>query len=380
MTKRDYYEVLGVDRNCSEAELKKAYRQMAIKYHPDKNPGNAEAEEKFKEAAHAYDVLSNPEKRSRYDRFGPDGVNGNNGFGGAGMSMDDIFSHFGDIFGGAFSSFGGFGGSSQRRKVNYGSNLRVKIKLTLEEIATGVEKKINVNKYISCQDCKGTGAKAGTSYKTCQTCNGRGHVVSVTNTFLGQMQTTSTCPACGGEGQSITEKCTTCYGNGIIKGDEIISIKIPAGVAEGMQLSVSGKGNAAARGGHPGDLIVLIEELEHPDLKRDGNNLLYTQYISFPEAVLGTSVEIPTLEGKARVKIEPGTQSGKILKLKGKGLPSLNYHGRGDLLVGISVWTPQHLSKEEKNTITKMMDSENVKPQPNNKDKDFFEKMREFFQ
>lgn len=381
MTKRDYYEILGVDRNCSEAELKKAYRQMAIKYHPDKNPGNKEAEEKFKEAAQAYDVLSNPEKRSRYDRFGPDGVNGNSGFGGAGMSMDDIFSHFGDIFGGAFSSFGGFGGgSSQRRKVNYGSNLRVKLKLTLEEISTGIEKKINVNKYVACSDCKGSGAKGGSSYKTCSTCNGRGHVVSVTNTFLGQMQTTSTCPACGGEGQSITEKCTTCFGNGIVKDDEIISIKIPGGVAEGMQLSVSGKGNAAARGGQPGDLIVLIEEIEHSDLHRDGNNLLYTQYISFPEAVLGTNVDIPTLEGKARVKIEPGTQSGKILKLKGKGLPSLNYHGRGDLLVGISVWTPQHLSKEEKNMLAKLMDSENLKPEPNSKDKNFFEKMKEFFQ
>jgi len=278
-------------------------------------------------------------------------------------------------------SFGGFGGgSSQRRKVNYGSNLRVRIKLTLEEIATGVEKKINVNKYVTCTDCKGTGAKGGSSYKTCSTCNGRGHVVSVTNTFLGQMQTTSTCPTCGGEGQSITEKCTSCFGNGIIKGDEVISIKIPAGVAEGMQLSVSGKGNAAARGGYPGDLIVLIEEIPHPDLHRDGNNLLYTQYISFPEAVLGANVEIPTLEGKARVKIEPGTQSGKILKLKGKGLPSLNYHGRGDLLVGINVWTPQHLSKEDKNMIEKMMHLENFKPEPDKKDKNFFEKMKEFFQ
>lgn len=379
MTKRDYYEILGVEKNCSEAELKKAYRQLALKYHPDKNPDNEEALEKFKEAAEAYDILCNTEKRSRYDRYGHQGVNGANGFGG-GMSMDDIFSHFGDIFGGAFSSFGGFGGSSQRRKVNYGSNLRIKIKLTLEEIATGIEKKINVNKYVSCKDCSGSGAKNGKSYRTCPSCNGRGHVISVTNTFLGQMQTTSTCPTCGGEGQAITEKCTSCYGNGIIKGDEIISIKIPAGVAEGMQLSVSGKGNAAARGGHPGDLIVLIEEIDHPELVRDGNNLLYNQYISFPEAVLGISVEIPTLEGKARVKIEPGTQSGKILKLKGKGLPSLNSYGRGDLLVGISVWTPQHLSKEEKNIIAKMMDAENLKPLPGNKDRNFFEKMREFFQ
>jgi molecular chaperone DnaJ len=382
MTKRDYYEILGVSKNADDAEIKKAYRQMALKHHPDKNPGDKASEEKFKEAAEAYDVLSNPEKKSRYDRFGHAGMNGQSGFSGGGMSMDDIFSHFGDIFGGAFGGFGGFSGSqsSGRRKVNQGSNLRVKMKLTLEEISSGVEKKINVNKYVPCKTCSGTGAKDGKSYSTCSTCGGRGQVNRVTNTFLGQMQTTSTCPSCNGEGQTITEKCTSCFGNGVIKGDDMISIKIPAGVAEGMQLSVSGKGNAAARGGHPGDLIVLIEEIEHPDLIRDGNNLLYNRYISFPEAVLGTSIEVPTLEGKARIKIDPGTQSGKILKLRNKGLPSLNSYGKGDLLVCVNVWTPETLNKDEKNTISAMMNSANMKPKPGTKEPNFFARMREFFQ
>jgi molecular chaperone DnaJ len=382
MTKRDYYEILGVSKGADEAEIKKAYRQMALKYHPDKNPGDKASEDKFKEAAEAYDVLSNPEKKGRYDRFGHQGVNGQQGFSGGGMSMDDIFSHFGDIFGGAFGGFGGFGGGQQsgRRKVNQGSNLRVKMKLTLEEIANGVEKKINVNKYVPCKTCSGTGAKDGQSYSTCRTCGGRGQVSRVTNTFLGQMQTTQSCPDCGGEGQTITDKCTACFGNGVVKGDDMISIKIPAGVAEGMQLSVSGKGNAAARGGHPGDLIVLIEEIEHPDLIRDGNNLLYNRYISFPEAVLGTSIDVPTLDGKARIKIEPGTQSGKVLKLRNKGLPSLNSYGKGDLLVCVNVWTPETLSREEKNAISALTNSENMKPKPGSKEPNFFARMREFFQ
>lgn len=379
MTKRDYYEILGVGKDASEAEIKKAYRQMALKYHPDKNPDNKEAEEKFKEAAEAYDVLSNPEKKQRYDQFGHSGMNGGNGFGGGGMSMEDIFSHFGDIFGG-FGGFGGGFGSSSRERVNRGSNLRVKVRLSLEEIANGVEKKIKVNKYITCDACHGSGAKHGTSKKTCSTCHGTGRVTRVTNTFLGQMQTSSTCPSCGGEGSTISEKCTTCYGNGVIKGEEVISIKIPAGVSEGMQLSVSGKGNAGARSGVPGDLIVLIEEIEHPELKRDGNNLLYEHYISFPEAVLGTTIEIPTIDGKARVKIESGTQSGKILRLKGKGLPSVNSYGRGDLKVHINVWTPQNVTRDEKATIQHFMDSESFKPRPTAKDKNFFERMKEFFQ
>ena len=307
MGKRDYYEVLGVQKNASEAELKKAYRQMAIKYHPDKNPGDKASEEKFKEAAEAYEVLSNPEKKQKYDQYGHAGLGNASGFGGGSMNMDDIFSHFGDIFGDMFG--GGYSSRGQRsRRVNKGSNLRVKVKLTLEEIANGVEKKIKVNKYINCSTCNGTGAKGGSSYSTCSTCHGTGHVTRVTNTFLGQMQTSSACPSCGGEGQIITDKCNTCFGNGIVKGEEIISLNIPAGVSEGMQLSVSGKGNAAARGGINGDLIILIEEIEHPLLMRDNENLLYEHYISIPEAALGTTIEVPTINGKARVKIDPGTQ------------------------------------------------------------------------
>lgn len=384
MTKRDYYEILGVTRSSSEAEIKKAYRQMALKYHPDKNPNNKESEEKFKEAAEAYEVLSNPEKKSRYDQYGHDGMrNGGQGFGGAGMSMEDIFSQFGDIFGGAFggafSGFGG-GGGQRRRRVNHGTNLRVKVRLTLEEIATGVEKKIKVNKYVACASCKGSGAESGSSFSSCGTCHGTGQVTRITNTFLGQMQTSSTCPSCGGEGQTITHKCPACAGNGIIKGEEVISLNIPAGVSEGIQLSVSGKGNAAARGGVPGDLIVVIEEAPHDDLMRDGINLLYDLYISFPDAALGTSVEIPTLEGKARIKIEAGTQGGKILRLKGKGIPSLNQYGRGDLLVNINVWTPRSLDRQEKEMMEKLMHSANFKPNPNSKDRSFFERMREYFQ
>ena len=382
MAKRDYYEVLGVSKNATEAELKKAYRQMALKYHPDKNPGNKEAEEKFKEAAEAYDVLSNPEKKARYDQFGHAGMGANDGFGGAGMDMNDIFSHFGDIFGDFFG--GGFGGArgGQRtsRRVNKGSNLRVKVKLTLEEIAKGVEKKIKVNKYIPCSACNGSGAKGGSSYSTCSTCHGTGQVTQVTNTFLGQMQTRTTCPNCGGEGQIITDKCNTCFGNGIVKGEEVIPLNIPAGVAEGMQLSVSGKGNAAARGGYPGDLIVVIEEIEHPFLVRDGDNLLYEHYITFSEAALGTTIEVPTIDGKARVKIDPGTQGGKMLRLRGKGLQGLNSYSKGDLIVNINVWVPKHLSKEEKSLLEKLQESPNFKPDPSSKDKNFFQRMKEMFQ
>ncbi len=381
MAKRDYYEILGVSKNASEAEIKKAYRQMALKYHPDKNPDNKASEEKFKEAAEAYEILSNPDKKSRYDQFGHAGVGsaGNSGYGG-GMSMDDIFSQFGDIFGDSFGSAFGFGNSRRSgKRVNKGSNLRVKVRLTLEEIAKGVEKKIKVNKYISCNTCKGTGAKGGNSYKTCSTCRGTGHVTRITNTILGQMQSTSTCPECGGEGQIITDKCNTCFGNGIIKGEEVISLNIPAGVVEGMQLSLGGKGNAAARGGIAGDLIVVIEEVEHDELKREGTNLLYDHFISFPEAALGTSIEIPTIDGKVRIKIDAGTQSGKVLRLKGKGLPSINSHGKGDLLVNINVWTPKALSKEEKNILEKLDKSENFIPRPTSSDKSFFDRMKEYF-
>ncbi len=387
MSKRDYYEILELSKNATAEEIKKAYRQKALKYHPDKNPGDTEAEEKFKESAEAYEVLSNPEKKARYDRYGHAGLgNGGGGYGGGfggGMCMEDIFSQFGDIFGGAFGGgFGGggfSGGASRGRRVNKGSNLRIKVKLTLEEILKGVEKKIKVSKYISCKSCKGNGSKEGNSFRTCSTCNGSGRVTRVTNTFLGQMQTTSSCPSCGGEGQIITEKCNTCFGNGIVKDEEVITINIPAGVGEGMQMSMSGKGNAAARGGVPGDLIVLIEEIRHEHLIRDGNNLLYDHYISFPEAALGTTIEVPTLEGKARIKIEPGTQSSKVLRLKGKGLPSVNAYGRGDLLVNINVWTPQNISKEEKQILEKLAKSDSFVPKPQKTDKSFFERMKDYF-
>ena len=381
MEKRAYYEVLGVSKSADATEIKKAYRKLALKYHPDKNPGDKEAEEKFKEAAEAYDVLSNEEKKRRYDQFGHAGVGGagQGGFGG-GMSMDDIFSQFGDIFGsfGGFSGFGGFGGGRSARRVNRGTNLRVKVKMNLQEIATGIEKKIKVKKYVACQHCNGTGAKDGKSYSTCSTCKGSGQVTRVQNTILGAMQTTSTCPTCEGEGKIINEKCTFCNGEGVLMSEEVISINIPAGVGEGMQLSLSGKGNAARRGGVNGDLIVLIEEEEHPELVRDGNDLLYNVFIGYPEAVLGETVEIPTIEGKVKVKIEAGTQPGKILRLRGKGLPDVNGYGKGDLLAKVNVWIPKNLSKDEKKLVEKMKEAEGFKPGSGDK-KSIFSKMKDFF-
>lgn len=380
MEKRDYYEVLGVSKTASADDIKKAYRKKAIQYHPDKNPGDKEAEEKFKEAAEAYEVLSNPQKRSRYDQFGHDGMGGSAGFGGGGMSMEDIFSHFGDIFGdfGGFS-FGGFGGRSGGRRVNKGSNLRVNVKLTLEEINTGVEKKIKVPKKITCTTCGGTGAQSDSDIETCKTCKGSGQVVRVQQTFLGQMQTATVCPDCGGTGKTIKHKCPNCGGTGVVKGDEVVTINIPAGVADGMQFSMSGHGNAAERGGVPGDLIIVIEEQKHNTFERDGNNLYLEHYISFPEAAMGCSTEIPILGGSARIKIPAGTQSGKVLRLQGKGLPDLNSGRRGDLLVNINVWTPRTLSKEEKDMLEKLMQSENFKPSPRANEKSFFERMRQFF-
>lgn len=387
-SKRDYYEVLGVSKTATDDEIKKAYRQKALKFHPDRNPGNKEAEEKFKEAAEAYEILSNPDKRSRYDQFGHAGVDGSagNGFGGGGFTMDDIFSQFGDIFGGHFGGFGGsnfggfggFGGSQRGQRVNQGSNLRVRVKLTLEEIAKGAEKKIKVRKYVSCPDCRGTGAEGGNAYSTCSTCRGTGTVTRVTNTILGRMQTQSVCPDCQGEGKIITKKCTHCFGEGVIQKEEIISIKIPAGVAEGMQLSLSGKGNAARRGGNNGDLLVVIEEEKHPDLVRDGNDLVFNLLLSFPTATLGGTVEIPTIDGKVKVKIDPGTQPGKILRLRGKGLPSVNQYGNGDLLVNISVYVPESLTKDERKIIEKMEESENFKTSPT-LSKRIFEKFRNLF-
>jgi molecular chaperone DnaJ len=381
MSKRDYYEVLGISKGASADEIKKAYRKMAIKYHPDKNPGDKQAEENFKEAASAYEILSDNDKRSRYDQYGHAGVNGNGGFGGGaggfgGMNMEDIFSQFGDIF-------GSFGGQQSRggggRRVNRGSNLRVKVKLTLEEVAGGVEKKIKVNKYIKCDTCSGTGAKNGSAYSTCSTCRGAGQVTRIQNTILGQMQTTTVCPACGGEGQTITDKCKSCFGDGIVKGEEVISINIPPGVGEGMQLSVNGKGNAGARGGVNGDLIVVIEEIEHEQLKREGNNLMYDLFLNFADAVLGTSVEVPTIEGKVKVKVEAGTPAGKVLRLKGKGLPEVNSHYKGDLLININIWTPQTLSSEEKKIMETLKESVNFKPDPTKKHKSFFDRMKEYF-
>jgi len=380
MSKRDYYEVLGVERTATEIEIKKAYRQKALKYHPDKNPGDSEAEEKFKEAAEAYEILGNPEKKSRYDRFGHAGVGGAGGNGYHHMSMDDIFSQFGDIFGSAFGGgFSGFGGGGRRRRVNRGSNIRVRVKLSLEEIAHGVEKKIKVTKYVSCKACNGSGAKSGSSYSTCPTCHGSGHVTRVTNTFLGQMQTSSTCPTCGGEGQTIQTKCNECSGNGIVRGEEVITIKIPAGVEEGMQMSVSGKGNAGARNGIPGDLLVLIEEEHNENFERDGVNLLHDTYISFSDAALGATIEVPTIDGKAKIKIAPGTPGGKVLRLKGKGLPDLNSLHRGDLLINVNVWTPKELTKEERRILEKLNESPNFKPNPSGKDKSFFARMKEVF-
>lgn len=354
---------------------------MALKYHPDKNPGNKEAEEKFKEAAEAYEVLSNAEKKQRYDQFGHQASGGNGGFGGGGMNMEDIFSHFGDIFGNEGSPFESFFGGGNRggRRVNRGANLRIKVKLTLEEIAHGVEKKLKVNKHVACSSCKGSGAHDGGSFHRCTSCAGTGQVHRVTSTFIGQMRTTTTCPTCHGEGQIIADKCKKCHGSGVERGEEVISINIPAGVGEGMQLTVSGKGNAAERGGIPGDLLIVIEEAPHPHLQRDGNHLLHDLYLNFADAALGTSVEIPTLEGKAKVKIDAGTHAGKVLRLKGKGLPSVNSYGRGDLLVNINVWTPQHLSAEEKKTLEHFRSSANFKPNPGKGDKSFYEKMREFF-
>ncbi len=384
MSKRDYYEVLEVSKQAGAEEIKKAYRKKALQFHPDKNPGDKEAEDKFKEAAEAYEVLGNAEKRQRYDQFGHAGVGGaaGGGFGGGGMTMEDIFSHFGDIFGGGFggfSSFGGFGGSSRGQRINKGSNLRVKVKLTLEEIANGVEKKIKVKKQVACSHCSGTGAASGSSFDTCSTCRGSGQVTRISNTILGQMQTSSTCPTCNGEGRTITKKCPHCNGEGVTRSEEVLSINIPAGVEEGMQLSVSGKGNAARRGGVNGDLLVLIQEEKHPELIRDGRDLIYNLHLSVPEAILGTTVEIPTVESKVKVKIDAGTQPSKILRLRGKGLPEVNSYIRGDLLVRIGVWIPQDLPKEEKKIIEKLNESEAFKPHETQDEQGFFSRVREMF-
>lgn len=366
MAKRDYYEVLGVSKGASEADIKKAYRQLAIKYHPDKNPDDASAEDKFKEAAEAYEILSDPEKKARYDQFGHAGMGGGFGGGGGSMNMDDIFSNFGDIFGQAFGG-GGRSGGSRRVK---GSNLRIKVKLNLEEIAFGVTKKVKVFKMINAD---------GVSYDTCGTCKGSGQIRRVQQTILGAMQTATTCHVCNGAGKSVKSKPKDADANGQKREEELIEINIPAGVGEGMTLNVTGKGNAGPFGGVPGDLLVQIEEEEHALLKRDGINLYHDLYINFADAALGASVEVPLVKGKAQIKIDAGTQSGKILRLKGKGLPEVNGYGQGDLLVNINVWTPQKLNNEEKEMLEKLRDSEHFQPAPGSKDKSFFHRVREMF-
>ena len=388
MEKRDYYEVLGVEKNASADEIKKAYRKKAIQYHPDRNPGDKEAEEKFKEAAEAYEVLSNPDKRARYDQFGHAGVSGAAGNGGpfggcsGGMSMDDIFSMFGDIFGGhgGFGGFGGFGGggSSQQRRYR-GSDLRVKVKLTLKEISTGVEKKFKLKKYVPCPHCHGSGAEGTGGVETCPTCKGTGSVIRNQQTILGTMQTRTTCPTCGGEGHIIKNKCKECGGEGIVYGEEVVTVKIPKGVAEGMQLSMSGKGNAGKHNGVAGDLLILIEEEPDKELIRDENDLIYNLLLNFPTAALGGTVEIPTIDGRVKVKIEPGTQPGKVLRLRNKGLPSVNGYGTGDLLVNVSIYVPETLSKEEKKMLEELDASDNFKPNTSIKEK-IFKKFKTLFE
>jgi molecular chaperone DnaJ len=379
--KRDYYQVLEVAKNASEEEIKKAYRKKAIQFHPDKNPGDKAAEEKFKEAAEAYEVLSSTEKRRRYDQFGHAGMGGAASGGRGGMNMDDIFSQFGDIFGDSspFSSFFGGGGGGGGNRMRKGSDLRIKLKLNLEEVANGVEKKIKVKRHVTCKSCGGNGAKNGTELKTCGTCNGAGQVRQVRQTMLGQMVTSSTCQTCNGDGKIVSQRCETCFGEGRSLEEEIIAIKIPAGVQEGMQLSMSGKGNVPQRGGVAGDLLIVVEEETHPELLRDGINVVYDLHISFADAALGTSIEIPTIDGRARITIEDGTQSGKILRLKGKGIKELNGYGKGDQLVHVNVWTPKALSAEERSILEKLRSSPNFVPKPSKTDKNIFDKMRDFF-
>lgn len=371
--KKDFYEILGVSKSATADEIKKAYRKKAIEFHPDKNPGNKEAEENFKLAAEAYEVLSDADKKAKYDQFGHQAFDGSGGFGGGHMNMDDIFSQFGDIFGNAFGGggFGGFGGNQGGQRRAKGSNLRIKVKLTLEEIANGVEKKVKVKRKVQAP---------GVKYKTCPTCNGQGQVLRVTNTILGRMQTATTCNTCGGTGQTIESKPNNADAYGMIAEDETVSIKIPAGVVDGMQLKVSGKGNdAPGSNGLSGDLIVVVEEQEHATLKREGENLHYDLYISFAEAALGVSKDIEAVNGKVRIKLEEGIQSGKILRLKGKGIPSLNNYGSGDLLVHVNVWTPKTLSKEQRQFFEKSITDENFIPHPEKTDKSFFEKVKDMF-
>ncbi len=385
MAKRDFYEILGVSKSSTPEEIKKAYRKMALQFHPDKNPGNKEAEEKFKEAAEAYEVLSDAQKKARYDQFGHAGVSGANGGGAGHMNMDDIFSQFGDIFGeSVFGDFFGGGGgrrnSGQRQRGVRGSNIRIKVKLNLKEIADGARKTIKVKKYVVCDTCHGSGAKDASSVSTCKTCQGQGFVRRVQNTILGQMATTQTCPTCHGSGQQVTANCVKCHGEGRVYSEDTINIDIPAGVHEGIELSMNGKGNAGEKGGPNGDLLISIEEIKEGDLKREGNHILYELYISFIDAALGTKVEVPTIDGKVRVTIPEGTQGGHIMRLKGKGLPSLNSYGKGDQIIEVHVWVPKHLSSEEKKMLEKLKSSKNFQPDANHKEKSFFERVKGMFE
>ncbi len=382
MSKKDFYEILGVSKSANAEEIKKAYRKVAMQYHPDRNPGDKAAEDKFKEAAEAYEILSDTDKRSQYDRFGHQAFSGAGGRGGGGMDMNDIFSQFGDDIFGSF--FGG--GSSQRRSGGgrratgtQGSSIRIKLKLNFEEIAKGANKTVKVKKHVHCGTCDGSGAKDKNSVQNCTSCGGQGQVKKVTNTFLGQMQTVTTCPSCSGAGTTITNKCTSCKGDGRVYGEETVEINIPAGVQEGMQLNVSGKGNAGERGGAPGDLIVLIEEEAHVELHREGLNVAYDLYLTFPDAVFGTQVEVPTIDGRAKIKIPAGTQGGKIFRLKGKGFPSVNSYEKGDQLVHINIWTPQNISSDEKSMLEKLNISNNFKPNPDKESRSFFDKVRDIF-
>ncbi len=386
-SKRDYYEVLGVGKDASADEIKKAYRKLAVKYHPDKNPGDKEAEEKFKEAAEAYSILSDPDKKARYDQFGHAGVEGagpdfSGGFGNLNDILSEIFgSAFGGGFGGGFGGFGGFGGGQrQQQRVYRGRDIRVRVKLTLEEIAKGVEKEITIEKSVPCTDCNGKGARNSSDIKTCPACNGTGQVQRVVNSFLGQTISYSTCQQCGGEGKIISNPCKSCGGTGLVRKRETIKVRIPAGVEAGMQLTLQGQGHAAKNNGINGDLLVVIEEVEHKDLKREGNNLFYTKIISLPEAILGGDVEIPGIDGTYKIKVDPGTQSGTVVKLKGRGLPTVNgYGGTGDLYVKIAVWIPRKLEKEDKAVIESLRGKESFKPNPTKEDKGFFDRLKDLF-
>ena len=386
-SKRDYYEVLGVGKDASADEIKKAYRKLAVKYHPDKNPGDKEAEEKFKEAAEAYSILSDPDKKARYDQFGHAGVEGagpdfSGGFGNLNDILNEIFgSAFGGGFGGGFGGFGGFGGGQrQQQRVYRGRDIRVRVKLTLEEIAKGVEKEITIEKSVPCTDCNGKGARNSSDIKTCPACNGTGQVQRVVNSFLGQTISYSTCQQCGGEGKIISNPCKSCGGTGLVRKRETIKVRIPAGVEAGMQLTLQGQGHAAKNNGINGDLLVVIEEVEHKDLKREGNNLFYTKIISLPEAILGGEVEIPGIDGTYKIKVDPGTQSGTVVKLKGRGLPTVNsYGGTGDLYVKIAVWIPRKLDKEDKAVIESLRDKDSFKPNPTKEDKGFFDRLKDLF-